>query len=64
MKDVQQKNCSAGIQTVFTMSLRRSQFLVKNFTDNQIIIASIFQYDIDNINVIEIKERLINELRQ
>lgn len=34
MKDVQQKNCSAGIQTVFTMSLRRSQFLVKNFTDN------------------------------
>lgn len=38
MKDVQQKNCSAGIQTVFTMSLRRSQFLVKNFTDNQITV--------------------------
>ena len=32
------KNCSAGIQTVFTMSLRRSQFLVKNFTDNQITV--------------------------
>lgn len=38
MKDVQQKNCSAGIQTVFAMSLRRSQFLVKNFTDNQITV--------------------------
>ena len=38
--------------------------LNRDFTDNQIIIASIFQYDIDNINVIEIKERLINELRQ
>lgn len=35
MKDVQQKQCSAGVQTVFTMSLKRSQFLVKNFTDNQ-----------------------------
>lgn len=32
------KNCSAGIQTVFTMSLRRSQFLVKNFTNNQITV--------------------------
>lgn len=38
MKDVQQKNCSAGIQTVFTMQLRRSQFLVKNFTNNQITV--------------------------
>lgn len=38
MKDVQQKTCSAGVQTVFTMSLRRSQFLVKNFTDNQITV--------------------------
>lgn len=32
------KNCSAGIQTVFTMQLRRSQFLVKNFTNNQITV--------------------------
>lgn len=38
MKDVQQKTCSAGVQTVFTMSLKRSQFLVKNFTDNQITV--------------------------
>lgn len=38
MKDVQQKNCSAGVQTVFTMQLKRSQFLVKNFTDNQITV--------------------------
>ena len=35
MKDVQQKTCSAGVQTVFTMLLKRSQFLVKNFTSNQ-----------------------------
>ena len=38
MKDVQQKQCSTGVQTVFTMSLKRSQFLVKNFTDNQITV--------------------------
>lgn len=38
MKDVQQKTCSAGVQTVFTMLLKRSQFLVKNFTDNQITV--------------------------
>ena len=38
MKDVQQKQCSASVQTVFTMSLKRSQFLVKNFTDNQITV--------------------------
>lgn len=38
MKDVQQKTCSAGVQTVFTMLLRRSQFLVKNFTNNQITV--------------------------
>lgn len=38
MKDVQQKQCSAGVQTVFIMSLKRSQFLVKNFTDNQITV--------------------------
>lgn len=38
MKYVQQKQCSAGVQTVFTMLLKRSQFLVKNFTDNQITV--------------------------
>lgn len=38
MKDVQQKTCPAGVQMVFTMLLRRSQFLVKNFTDNQITV--------------------------
>lgn len=38
MKDVQQKQCSACVQTVFTMLLKRSQFLVKNFTDNQITV--------------------------
>lgn len=38
MKDVQQKTCSAGVQMVFTMSLKRSQFLVKNFTSNQITV--------------------------
>lgn len=38
MKDVHQKQCSAGVQTVFTMLLKRSQFLVKNFTSNQITV--------------------------
>lgn len=32
----------------------------RDFADNQIIIASIFQRDIDNINIIEIDDRLIN----
>lgn len=49
MKDVQQKTCSAGVQTVFTMSLRRSQFLVKNFTDNQITVKL---WDNDSYSVI------------
>lgn len=35
--------------------------LNRDYADNQIIIASIFQYDIDNINIIEIEDRLINE---
>ena len=38
--------------------------LNRDFSDNQIIIASIFQYNIENINVIEIENRLINELCQ
>ena len=33
--------------------------LKRDFSDNQLIIASIFQYDFDDVNVIEIKNRLI-----
>ena len=33
MKDVQQKTLTAGEATAFNMRLKRSQFLVKNFTD-------------------------------
>lgn len=33
--------------------------LKRDFSDNQIIIASIFQYDFDPVNIIEIKNRLI-----
>lgn len=33
--------------------------LKRDFSDNQIIIASIFQYDFDSVNIIEIKNRLI-----
>lgn len=33
--------------------------LKRDFTDNQIIISSIFQYDFDSVNIIEIKNRLI-----
>ena len=33
--------------------------LKRDFSDNQIIIASIFQYDFKSLNVIEIKNRLI-----
>ena len=36
MKDVQQKTLTAGEATVFDMRLKRSQFLVKNFTDGNI----------------------------
>lgn len=38
--------------------------LNRYFSDNQIIIASIFQYNIDIINIIDIEDRLVNELRQ
>jgi hypothetical protein len=34
--------------------------LKRDFSDNQIIIASIFDYDFDDMNIIEIKERLID----
>ena len=33
--------------------------LKRDFADNQIIIASIFQYDFETVNVIEINNRLI-----
>lgn len=36
MKDVQQKTLTAGEATEFDMRLKRSQFLVKNFTDGNI----------------------------
>lgn len=35
--------------------------LKRDFCDNQIIIASIFEYDFDSVNVIEIRNRLIEE---
>lgn len=38
MKDVKQLNLTAGKQTLFEMKLKRSQFLVKNFTNNQITV--------------------------
>lgn len=36
MKDVQQKTLTANEATTFNMRLKRSQFLVKNFTDGNI----------------------------
>lgn len=33
--------------------------LKKDFADHQIIIASIFEYNFDKVNYIEIRERLI-----
>lgn len=38
MKDVKQLNLTAGKQTLFEMKLKCSQFLVKNFTSNQITV--------------------------
>lgn len=35
--------------------------LKRDFADNQIIIASIFQYDFETVNVIEINNRLLEE---
>lgn len=35
--------------------------LKRDFSDNQIIIASIFQYDFENVKVIEIIDRLIEQ---
>lgn len=36
MKDVQQKTLEQGQETIFEMKLKRSQFLVKNFTNGNI----------------------------
>lgn len=36
MKDVVQNTCTAGQEKAFLMSLERTQFLVKNFTDGNI----------------------------
>ena len=38
MKDVQQKTLTAGTEEIFTMALKRSKFLVKNFTPGDITV--------------------------
>lgn len=38
MKDVIQKTLEAGIETTFNMQLERSQFLVKNLTEDAITV--------------------------
>ncbi len=38
--------------------------LKRDFKDHQIIIASIFTYDFDNINTIELEDKLINQMIQ
>ena len=35
--------------------------LKRDFSDHQIIIASIFEYDLPDVNVIEIKKRLLED---
>ena len=37
--------------------------LKRDFKENQIIIASIYEYDFDVVKKIEIKDRLISEVR-
>ena len=49
-KEVDQKNIE------LMMNILR-----KDFKDNQIIIASIYEYNFDKLEMIEIKDRLINE---
>lgn len=39
MKDVKQLNLTACKQTLFEMKLKRSQFLVKNMTDDSISVS-------------------------
>ena len=38
------------------------EILKRDFPDNQIIIASIFEYDFNNINKIEIKNHLLENI--
>lgn len=38
MKDVIQKTLEAGVETTFSMELERSQFLVKNLTEDAITV--------------------------
>lgn len=35
--------------------------LKRDFSENQIIIASIFEYDFDEVNIIEINKRLLED---
>lgn len=39
MKDVLQKNCEKDQETIFQMRLKRSAFLVKNFTEGIIYVS-------------------------
>ena len=38
MKDVLNQQCQSGKETIFNMKLRRSKFLVKNFTSGDITV--------------------------
>lgn len=38
--------------------------LKRDFSDHQIIIASIFEYSFDDVNKIEIKEKLMEDMMQ
>lgn len=38
MKDVLNKQCKSGEETIFDMKLKRSKFLVKNFTSGDITV--------------------------
>lgn len=61
MKDVKQITCNAGEQTLFEMKLKRSQFLVKNFTGDTITVRL---GDNDTVSVIgaESWERVFNNI--
>lgn len=61
MKDVKQIQCEAGVQTLFQMQLKRSQFLVKNMTSDSITVKL---GDNENVSVIgaESWERVFNNI--
>ena len=61
MKDVKQIACNAGEQTLFKMKLKRSQFLVKNFTGDTI---SVKLGNNDTVSIIgaESWERVFNNI--